>query len=86
FIGAPPVTSYGENIGVMAITKIHSIYVIAGAAVLAIVVSFIGKITALLQSIPAPVIGGASIALFGVIAASGLKILVENKVNFDIKR
>ena len=66
FIGAPPVTSYGENIGVMAITKIHSIYVIAGAAVLAIVVSFIGKITALLQSIPAPVIGGASIALFGV--------------------
>lgn len=47
FIGAPPVTSYGENIGVMAITKIHSIYVIAGAAVLAIVVSFVGKITAL---------------------------------------
>jgi len=86
FLGAPPVTSYGENIGVMAITKIHSIYVIAGAAVLAVVVSFIGKITALLQSIPAPVIGGASIALFGVIAASGLKILVENKVNFDIKR
>ena len=86
FLGAPPVTSYGENIGVMAITKIHSIYVIAGAAVLAVIVSFIGKITALLQSIPAPVIGGASIALFGVIAASGLKILVENKVNFDIKR
>lgn len=86
FLGAPPVTSYGENIGVMAITKIHSIYVIAGAAVLAVVVSFIGKITALLQSIPSPVIGGASIALFGVIAASGLKILVENKVNFDIKR
>ena len=46
----------------------------------------LGKLTALLQSIPAPVIGGASIALFGVIAASGLKILVENKVNFDIKR
>lgn len=85
-LGAPPVTSYGENIGVMAITKIHSIHVIAGAAALAVVVSFIGKITALLQSIPAPVIGGASIALFGVIAASGLKILVENKINFDIKR
>ena len=76
FIGAPPVTSYGENIGVMAITKIHSIYVIAGAAVLAVVVSFIGKLTALLTSIPSPVIGGASIALFGVIAASGLKIIV----------
>lgn len=86
FIGAPPVTSYGENIGVMAITKIHSIYVIAGAAVLAVVVSFIGKLTALLTSIPSPVIGGASIALFGVIAASGLKIIVENKINFDIKR
>ncbi|MFC4651573.1 uracil-xanthine permease family protein [Lactococcus nasutitermitis] len=86
FLGAPPVTSYGENIGVMAITKIHSIYVIAGAAALAVVISFIGKITALLHSIPAPVIGGASIALFGVIAASGLKILVENKVNFDVKR
>ncbi|WP_369948880.1 uracil-xanthine permease family protein [Lactococcus ileimucosae] len=85
-LGAPPVTSYGENIGVMAITKIHSIYVIAGAAVLAIVVSFVGKITALLTSIPSPVIGGASIALFGVIAASGLKIIVENKINFDIKR
>ena len=86
FIGAPPVPSYGENIGVMAITKIHSIYVIAGAAVLAVVVSFIGKLTALLTSIPSPVIGGASIALFGVIAASGLKIIVENKINFDIKR
>lgn len=86
FLGAPPVTSYGENIGVMAITKIHSIYVIAGAAAFAVVISFIGKITALLHSIPQPVIGGASIALFGVIAASGLKILVENKVNFDIKR
>ncbi len=86
FIGAPPVTSYGENIGVMAITKIHSIYVIAGAAILAVVVSFIGKLTALLTSIPSPVIGGASIALFGVIAASGLKIIVENKINFDIKR
>ncbi|QQC74282.1 uracil-xanthine permease [Lactococcus garvieae] len=86
FIGAPPVTSYGENIGVMAITKIHSIYVIAGAAVLAVIVSFIGKLTALLTSIPSPVIGGASIALFGVIAASGLKIIVENKINFDIKR
>ncbi|MDR0298565.1 MAG: NCS2 family nucleobase:cation symporter [Streptococcaceae bacterium] len=85
-LGAPPVTSYGENIGVMAITKIHSIYVIAGAAVLAVIVSFIGKVSALLQSIPSPVIGGASIALFGVIAASGLKIIVENKINFDIKR
>ena len=86
FCGAPPVTSYGENIGVMAITKIHSVYVIAGAAVFAVVLSFIGKISALIHSIPTPVIGGVSIALFGVIASSGLKILVDNKVNFDDKR
>lgn len=85
-LGAPPVTSYGENIGVMALTKVHSIYVIAGAAIFAIVLSFVGKVTAIIHSIPMPVIGGASIALFGVIAASGLKILVENKVDFDIKR
>jgi uracil permease len=84
--GAPPVTSYGENIGVMALTKIHSVFVIAGAAVFAVILSFVGKITGLIQSIPTPVLGGVSIALFGVIAASGLKILVENKVNFDSKR
>lgn len=86
FFGAPPVTSYGENIGVMALNKIHSVYVIAGAAVIAVVMSFIGKVSALLSSIPTPVIGGISIALFGVIASSGLKILVENKVNFDNKK
>jgi uracil permease len=86
FFGAPPVTSYGENIGVMAITKIHSVYVIAGAAIFAVVLSFVGKISAVIHSIPTPVIGGVSIALFGVIASSGLKILVENKVDFDDKR
>ncbi|EHJ52447.1 uracil-xanthine permease family protein [Streptococcus macacae] len=85
-LGAPPVTSYGENIGVMALNKIFSVYVIAGAAVLAVCMSFIGKISALLQSIPTPVIGGISIALFGVIASSGLKILIENKTDFDNKK
>ncbi len=84
--GAPPVTSYGENIGVMALNKIYSVYVIAGAAVIAVGMSFIGKVSALLQSIPTPVIGGISIALFGVIAASGLKILVENHIDFDKKK
>ena len=53
---------------------------------IAVVMSFIGKVSALLSSIPTPVIGGISIALFGVIASSGLKILVENKVNFDNKK
>lgn len=84
--GAPPVTSYGENIGVMALNKIYSVYVIAGAAVLAIIMSFVGKVSALLQSIPSPVLGGISIALFGVIASSGLKILIEAQTNFDNKK
>lgn len=86
FFGAPPVTSYGENIGVMVLNKIYSVYVIAGAAFIAVVMSFIGKVSALLSSIPAPVIGGISIALFGVIASSGLKILISNKVDFDNKK
>src|SRR5574341_421585 len=63
FFGAPPVTSYGENIGVMALSKVYSVYVIAGAAVIAVLMSFIGKVSALLHSIPTPVIGGVSIAL-----------------------
>ncbi|KHD45405.1 uracil-xanthine permease family protein [Streptococcus hongkongensis] len=86
FLGAPPVTSYGENIGVMALNKIFSVYVIAGAAVIAALLSFVGKISALIQSIPSPVIGGISVALFGVIASSGLKILIESKVDMDNKK
>ncbi|HHL9975971.1 TPA: solute carrier family 23 protein, partial [Streptococcus pyogenes] len=86
FLGAPPVTSYGENIGVMALNKIFSVYVIAGAAVIAALLSFIGKVSALIQSIPTPVIGGISVALFGVIASSGLKILIESKVDMDNKK
>ena len=70
----------------MALNKIYSVYVIAGAAVLAIVMSFVGKVSALLQSIPSPVLGGISIALFGVIASSGLKILIEAQTNFDNKK
>ena len=86
FVGGPPVTSYGENIGVLAITRVHSVFVIGGAAVLAIVLGFVGKLSALILSIPGPVISGISFILFGVIAASGLKILVENKTNFDKKK
>lgn len=85
-VGAPPVTSYGENIGVMTITKVHSVYVIAGAAIFAVLLGFVGKITALIQSIPTPVIGGISFILFGVIAASGLRILIEKQVDFNQKR
>lgn len=83
---APPSTTYGENIGVLAITKIYSIYVIGGAAVIAIVLSFVGKFTALVSSIPTPVMGGVSILLFGIIAASGLRMLVESEVDFASNR
>lgn len=86
FVGGPPTTSYGENIGVLAMTKIHSVWVLAGAAFFAILFSFCGKIAALIQSIPTPVIGGILFLLFGMIAANGLRILVDNKINFEAKR
>jgi uracil permease len=86
FIGGPPVTSYGENIGVLAVTKVHSVYVLMGAAVSAIIFSFVGKLSALIQSIPNPVIGGISFLLFGTIAANGLRILIDNKIDFNQKR
>ncbi|MBM7616826.1 uracil permease [Weissella uvarum] len=85
-VGGPSVTSYGENIGVMAITKVHSVYVLIGAALFAILFSFVGKLSALIQSIPGAVTGGISFLLFGVIAASGLRILVDNHVDFNLKR
>lgn len=86
FIGGPPTTSYGENIGVLAITKVHSVFVLAGAAVFAILFSFVGKMSSLIYSIPDPVIGGISFLLFGVIASSGLRILIDNRIDFDKKR
>lgn len=86
FVGGPPVTSYGENIGVLAITKVHSVYVLAGAALFAIIFGFIGKLSALIETIPKPVIGGISFLLFGVIASSGLRVLIDNHVDFDKKR
>jgi len=85
-IGGPPNTTYGENIGVLAITKAFSIYVFIGAACFAILFGFCGKISALLSTIPGPVMGGVSILLFGIIASSGLRMLVENKVDFKVKR
>ncbi|APB37719.1 MULTISPECIES: uracil permease [Heyndrickxia] len=82
FVGATPNTTYGENIGVLAITRVYSTWVIGGAAVLAIILSFCGKLAALISSIPQPVMGGISLLLFGVIAASGLRMLVEQKVDY----
>ena len=83
FFGSTPNTTYGENIGVLAITRVFSTWVIGGAAVFAIVLSCLGKLSALIQSIPTPVMGGVSILLFGVIAASGIRILVEGKVDYN---
>ncbi|MCK1977240.1 NCS2 family nucleobase:cation symporter [Jeotgalicoccus huakuii] len=85
-IGGPPTTTYGENIGVLAITRIFSIWVIGGAAVLAIILGFVGKFTAVVQSIPSPVMGGVSILLFGIIAASGLRMLIDARTDLDNKR
>ncbi|MBG9564992.1 solute carrier family 23 protein [Brevibacillus agri] len=86
FIGGPPATTYGENIGVLAITRVYSRVVIGLAAVFAILFAFNGKISALLMTIPTPVLGGVSIILFGIIAAQGLRMYVENKVDFANKR
>lgn len=83
FAGATPNTTYGENIGVMAITRVYSTWVIGGAACFAILLSFVGKLAALIRSIPVPVMGGICILLFGVIAASGFRILVDSHVDYS---
>jgi len=83
FVGSTPNTTYGENIGVLAITRVYSTFVIGGAAVFAILLSFLGSFSALIQAIPGPVMGGVSLLLFGVIAASGLRMLVESKVDYS---
>ncbi len=70
----------------MAITRIFSVWVIGGAAVLAILLGFVGVLAAFLQSIPMAVMGGVSIALFGVIASSGIRTLIEGKVDLGNKR
>ncbi|GAX90968.1 uracil permease [Effusibacillus lacus] len=85
-IGGPPTTTYGENIGVMAITRVYSVWVIGGAAVFAILFAFLGKLNALISSIPVPVMGGISILLFGIIASAGLRMLVESGINYGNKR
>lgn len=82
FVGSTPNTTYGENMGVMAITRVYSVWVIGGAAVFAIVFSFIGKIAALIHSIPTSVMGGISVLLFGVIACSGIRMLIEKQVDY----
>lgn len=85
-IGSVPTTTYGENIGVMAMTGVYSVRVIAGAAVLSIICSFVGKLSMLISTIPGPVIGGISFLLYGMIGTSGLRILVDGKVDYGKSR
>ena len=85
-IGSVPTTTYGENIGVMAVTKVYSVRVITGAAVLSIICSFVGKLSMLIQTIPGPVIGGISFLLYGMIGASGIRILVDSRVDYGRSR
>ena len=85
-IGSVPTTTYGENIGVMAVTGVYSVYVIAGAALLSVICSFSGKLSALISTVPGPVIGGISFLLYGMIGTSGLRILVDSKVDYGNSR
>jgi uracil permease len=82
FFGAVGTTTYGENIGVMAVTGVYSVQVIGGAAVLSILIAFIGPLSALISTIPGDVIGGITFLLYGMIGTSGLRILVDRKVDY----
>lgn len=82
-VGGVPTTTYGENIGVMAITRVYSVYVIAGAACISILMAFIGPLAALISTIPGNVIGGVTFLLYGMIGASGIRLLVDQKVDYS---
>ena len=82
-VGGVPTTTYGENIGVMAITGVYSVYVIGGAAVISIFMAFIGPLAALISTIPGNVIGGVTFLLYGMIGASGIRLLVDKKVDYS---
>lgn len=83
FVGSTPNTTYGENIGVLAITRVYSTWVIGGTAIIAIILSFFGKLSAVISAVPEPVLGGISLLLFGIIAASGIRMLVESQVDYS---
>jgi uracil permease len=86
FCGSCPTTTYGENMGVMALTRVYSVWVVGGAGVISIAVAFFGQVSGAIRTIPVPVIGGISMMLFGVIAASGLRMLIEAKVDYSKSR
>jgi uracil permease len=86
FIGGPANTTYGENTGVVGMTKVASVYVIGLAAIIAIVMSFFNILTGLIQTIPAPVMGGVLILLFGLISGNGLRVMIDARVNLASMR
>lgn len=85
-LGSVPTTTYGENIGVMAVTGVYSVQVIAGAAVISILMAFVGPLSALISTIPGDVIGGITFLLYGMIGTSGLRVLVDKKVDYSRNR
>jgi len=85
-LGGPANTTYGENTGIVGITKVASVWVIGGAAVIALLLGFVGKFTALISTIPTSVMGGVSMMLFGIIASSGVRVLINNKIDFSKQR
>ena len=82
-LGGPANTTYGENTSVVGMTKVASVKVIGMAAIFAIIIGFLGKFTALVSTIPNPVLGGVSLLLYGFIAVNGLKVLIKNQVDFE---
>lgn len=82
-LGGPANTTYGENTSVVGMTKVASVWVIGLAAIIAIVIGFLGKFTALVSTIPNAVLGGVSLLLYGFIAVNGLKVLIKNQVDFE---
>lgn len=81
-LGGPANTTYGENTSVVGMTKIASVWVIGLAAIFAIILGFLGKFTALVSTIPACVLGGVSLLLYGFISVNGLKVLIQNQIDF----
>ena len=82
-MGGPANTTYGENTSVVGMTKVASVKVIGLAAIIAIIIGFLGKFTALVSTIPSAVLGGVSLLLYGFISVNGLKVLIKNQVNFE---
>ena len=85
-LGGPANTTYGENTSVVGMTRVASVKVVGMAGIIAIIIGFLGKFTALVSTIPNAVLGGVSLLLYGFIAVNGLKVLIKNKVDFELPK